>query len=147
MAGASWQLSTLPAVPEYWRCTPTEVVPFLRNPVSSTTSTPARVAQVLDHIAAQVVADQVRVPPGGGQQPLHPVRGALPGMLGQLSAILAAHVAQQPRQIRQHAPARLDAGEPTADPGVQRLQPGRPRLYFLNLCCRPIGVRHGPSPS
>ena len=34
-----WQLSTLPAVPEYWRCTPTEVVPFFRNPVSSTTST------------------------------------------------------------------------------------------------------------
>src|SRR5512132_2833823 len=35
----SWQLSTLPAVPEYCRCTPTEVVPFLRSPVSSTTST------------------------------------------------------------------------------------------------------------
>jgi hypothetical protein len=35
----SWQLSTLPAVPEYWRCTPTEVVPFFKNPVSSTTST------------------------------------------------------------------------------------------------------------
>jgi hypothetical protein len=25
----SWQLSTLPAVPESWRWTPTEVVPFL----------------------------------------------------------------------------------------------------------------------
>src|ERR1700676_1084157 len=29
-----------PAVPEYCRATPTECVPFLRNPVSSTTSTP-----------------------------------------------------------------------------------------------------------
>ena len=26
-------MSTLPAVPEYCRCTPTEVVPFLQNPV------------------------------------------------------------------------------------------------------------------
>ena len=26
-----------PAVPEYWRCTPTVAVPFLTSPVSSTT--------------------------------------------------------------------------------------------------------------
>jgi hypothetical protein len=31
----------LAAVPEYWRCTPTDVVPFLQKPVSSTTSTAA----------------------------------------------------------------------------------------------------------
>jgi hypothetical protein len=35
----SWQVSTLPAVPESWRCTPTEVVPFFKKPVSSATST------------------------------------------------------------------------------------------------------------
>jgi hypothetical protein len=101
---------------------------------------------VLHHIAAQVVADTVRVPPGGGQQPLHPIRGALPSVLGQLPAILAAHVANQPTQLRQYPPAGLGAGEPTADLGVQRLQPHRPRLYLLDLCCRPIGVRHGPRP-
>jgi hypothetical protein len=37
----SWQFSTRPAVPEYCRCTPADLVPFLRNPVSSTTSTPS----------------------------------------------------------------------------------------------------------
>jgi hypothetical protein len=30
---------------------------------------------------------------------------------------------------------------------VHRPQPRRPRLHFLDLHCRPIGVRHGPSPS
>src|SRR5438874_1963022 len=35
----TWQFSTRPAVPLYWRATPQDLVPFLRNPVSSTTST------------------------------------------------------------------------------------------------------------
>jgi hypothetical protein len=33
----TWQLATLPRVPEYWRATPTEAVPYLGKPVSSTT--------------------------------------------------------------------------------------------------------------
>src|SRR5215217_7240870 len=36
-----WQFSMRPAVPLYWRCTPTDLVPFFRNPVSSTINTPA----------------------------------------------------------------------------------------------------------
>jgi hypothetical protein len=32
----SWQLAVLPSVPEYWRCTPTEHLPSLGKPVSST---------------------------------------------------------------------------------------------------------------
>lgn len=35
-----WQFSTRPAVPEYWRCTPADLLPVLRKPVSSTISTP-----------------------------------------------------------------------------------------------------------
>ncbi|GAB2817384.1 hypothetical protein GCM10027073_56380 [Streptomyces chlorus] len=33
--------SVRPAVPEYWRCTPAEVVPFLTKPVSSMIRTPS----------------------------------------------------------------------------------------------------------
>jgi hypothetical protein len=33
----SWQLARLPSVPEDWRCTPTEQLPSLGKPVSSTT--------------------------------------------------------------------------------------------------------------
>src|ERR1700741_5399117 len=34
---ATWEFSTRPAVPLYWRCTPTLCTPFLTSPVSSTT--------------------------------------------------------------------------------------------------------------
>jgi hypothetical protein len=33
----SWQLAVLPSLPEYWPLTPTECVPCLGKPVSSTT--------------------------------------------------------------------------------------------------------------
>ena len=106
----------------------------------------ARVAQVLDYISAQVVADQIRVPVGGGQQPLHPIRGGLASVLGQLPAVLATHVAEQPAQIGEHAPAWLCAGEPTRDPGVQRPKPRRPPLDLLDSCL--VGLRHVlPPPS
>jgi hypothetical protein len=36
---ATWAFSIRPAVPVYWRCTPTECTPFFTSPVSSTTST------------------------------------------------------------------------------------------------------------
>jgi hypothetical protein len=78
----------------------------------------ARVAQVLDHLGARVVADQLRVPVGGGQQPLHPVGVG--------------------------SPARLGAAKPPRDPGVQALQPGRPRLDFLDVC-RLVGLQHRSS--
>ncbi len=55
----------------------------------------AGAAQALDHPGAQVIADQVGVPVGGGQQPLHAVGGALAGVLGQLPADLL-HVTQEP---------------------------------------------------
>jgi hypothetical protein len=102
---------------------------------------------VLQDVGAQVVADQVGIPVGGGQQPLHPIRGGLPGVLCQLPAAFSCHGAQQSAQIGQHPPAWLGPSKPWRDPGVHRLQPRRPRLHFLDLCCRPIGVRHGPSPS
>jgi hypothetical protein len=73
---------------------------------------------VLHDIAAQVVTDQIRVPVGGGHEPLHPIRGALADVLGQLPAVLATYVAQQPTQIGQHPPTRLRAHEPTRDPGA-----------------------------
>jgi hypothetical protein len=34
-----WQFSMRPAVPEYWRCTPQDFVPFFTKPVSSSTNT------------------------------------------------------------------------------------------------------------
>jgi hypothetical protein len=96
---------------------------------------------VLDHIGAQVVADQLGVPVGGGQQPLHAVWGPLTSMLGQLPAVLPRHVAQQAAQVGQHPPAWLGPGEPSHDAGVQGVQPGRPGVDFLNVCGL-VGLQH-----
>ena len=92
------------------------------------------VAQVLDHVAAQVVADQIRIPVGGGHEPLHAVWGALAGVLGQLPAVLARYVAEQAAQVGQRPLARLGADKPPCDPGVQGIQPSRPCLDFLDVC-------------
>jgi hypothetical protein len=99
---------------------------------------------VLDHVAAQVVADLVGVPVGGGQQSLHAVWGALAGVLGQLPAVLPCHLAEQAAQVGQSPSAWLGAGEPSRDPGVERLQPGRPGLDFFDVC-RLVGLQHGPT--
>jgi hypothetical protein len=43
----SWQLAVLPSVPEYCRCTPTEQLPSLGKPVSSTTHAVGESATVI----------------------------------------------------------------------------------------------------
>jgi hypothetical protein len=93
-----------------------------------------RVAQVLDDIVAQVVADPVGVPPGAVEQPLHAVGDQLAGLLGQPPAVLALDLAEQALQVAQGPPAGFDAAEPWADPLVQLDQPVGPHPgLFLGL--------------
>jgi hypothetical protein len=99
------------------------------------------IPQLLNDVVAQVVADAVGVPPGAVEQPLHPVRGHLTGLLSQPPAVLALELAQQPSQVSQRAPARLHPPEPPADALVQLDQPVRPHpcllLGLLELAARP----------
>jgi hypothetical protein len=52
----------LPAVPVYCRCALSDLVPFFRKPVSSTTKIAVGVPELLGHRAQQFVADGIRVP-------------------------------------------------------------------------------------
>ena len=61
------------------------------------------VAEVLHDVVAQVVADRVGVPVGVVEQPLHRIRGGVPGLLGQRPAVLPLGRRQQAPHIR---PAR-----------------------------------------
>jgi hypothetical protein len=99
---------------------------------------------MLDHIGAQVVTDKIRIPAGGGHEPLHAIRGALAGVLSQLPAVLPRHVAQQAAQVSQRTPTRLGADKPLRDPGMQGVQPCRPRLDFLDGCPL-VDLQHGSS--
>ena len=47
---------------------------------------------------AQVIADAISVPPGPGQEMLHPIRGGVPSMLSDRPAILAGQPGQRPPQ-------------------------------------------------
>jgi hypothetical protein len=100
----------------------------------------AGIAEVLDHVGPQVVADRVGVPPHPAEEVLHPVRRAVARRLGQLPAVLAPRGRQQPAQVRQQAPARLDPREPRREPLRQLVQALRPPLGFAH-------VRHARSSS
>jgi hypothetical protein len=71
---------------------------------------------VLDHIAAQLVADRISVPAGLVQQPLHPIGRELTSVLSQLPAVLAVDLAEQTLQVGQCPATRLRPSKPTSDP-------------------------------
>src|SRR5512132_4246671 len=90
----SWAFSTRPAVPVYWRWTPTVVVPFFRSPGLVDDQHRLEVAQVFGDIVADVITDRVVVPHRSAKQVLHPVRAGVAGVLSDRPAVLAWRVGQ-----------------------------------------------------
>ena len=128
-----------PAVPEYWRLTPADLSPFLRKPVSSSTSTAVGIAQVLDHVGAQIIAHGVGIPVHAGEEVLHAIGAGIAGGFRQMPAVLARERREQPLQIGPGASARFDAAEPGSNPGDEIIQLIGPAV---GLAC----VRHGSTP-
>jgi hypothetical protein len=96
---------------------------------------------------AQVIADTVGVPPGPGQQMLHPIRSRVPGVLGDRPAVLARQPGQQPQHERPRPPPRLNPAETRADPEHQLIQQPQPpgRVYAMASGHRKIiKGRHNP---
>ena len=75
---------------------------------------------------AQVIADAIGVPPGPGQEMLHPIRGGIPSMLGDRPAVLAGQGGQQARHERPRPAPRLDPAETRPDPGHQLIKQPHP---------------------
>jgi len=92
-------------------------------------------AQVLDHIVADVVADRVVVPHRPGEQVLHSVRAGIAGLLGDRPAVLARQVGQQPQHERPGPPSGLHPAKPTRDPAQQLLQAGLPPRRGCAVAC------------
>jgi hypothetical protein len=84
------------------------------------------VAQVLDHIVAEVIADPVVVPDRPTQQVLHPIGAGLPSVLGDRPTVLTRQVGQESEHERPGPPAWLHSAEPARDPAQQLLQPCLP---------------------
>jgi hypothetical protein len=94
-----------------------------------------RVAEVLDHIVTDVVADRVFIPHRSGEQVLHAVRVGVAGVLGDRPAVLAGQIGQQPDHERPGAPAWLDPSEPARDPAQQRVKAGSPAGRVYAVAC------------
>jgi hypothetical protein len=77
---------------------------------------------MLDHVAAQVVADRLVVPGGPGQQVLHPIRGGLTGVLGNGPTVRPRQPRQQPEHEGPGPPPRLYPREPGPDPAHQLIE-------------------------
>jgi hypothetical protein len=74
------------------------------------------VAEVVDHIAAQVVPDRVGDPLRPRQQMLQPVRGRRSAVLGDRPTVLPIQTRHQALHQTSRVPKRLKAGEPRPDP-------------------------------
>jgi hypothetical protein len=101
---------------------------------------PVRVAELGQHIVADVVTHRVGVPHRRPQQPLHRIRRGVPGLLGQPPAVLALHGRQQPEHEIPRRTPRLDPRESARD-ARHRLIEHRPpagRIYAVASGHRPI---------
>jgi hypothetical protein len=94
---------------------------------------PVRLAQLLHHIGADVIADPVHVPVRAAQQPLHAIGTDLAGPFRQRPAVLPLQPCDQPGHILPHAGPRLGTAEPARDPLVQLVRPGRDKIHHHAL--------------
>lgn len=88
------QYSIRLAVPEYCRAASADFTPFFKKPVCMIST--IRVAQMLEQIVPQIVTHRVDVRVRPSQQPLHPVRRNVSGLLCQGPAVLATQPATSP---------------------------------------------------
>lgn len=74
-------------------------------------------AEVADGVGAQVVTDGIGVPAGVAQQALHRPGPGVTGLFGQLPAVLALDIRQQPEQTGAGGGSRLNSAELSRNPG------------------------------
>jgi hypothetical protein len=77
------------------------------------------VAQLLKHVAAQVVTYQISIPDGTGEETLHPIRGGFSCVFGQLPPIFALDVTEQALQIAERPASGFLPGKARGNPGMQ----------------------------
>src|SRR5829696_727240 len=112
---------------------------------SSRSSLPPRrsriqtIAEMLDHIGAQIIAHGVGIPVHAREKVLHAIGASIAGGFGQMPAVLALERGEQALQIGPGASARLDATEAGSNPGAEIIQLIGPTI---NIAC----VRHGSTP-
>jgi transposase len=93
---------------------------------------PTPVAQVLDHVGAQVLTHGARIPAGRGNEALHPVGRGLARPFGELPAIAPLGAWEHRLEVGARPASRLRSAEVGRNPRMKRIELARP-------------ARHGPS--
>ena len=93
------------------------------------------IAEMVDHIGAQIIAHPVGVPLRPRQQMLQPVRAGVTTALGQRPTVLAVDIRHQPQHQRARVPQRLAPGESRRDP-IQHLIKAPPPLIDVYAMSR-----------
>ena len=144
-------LDARPAVPEYCRCTPADLVPFLTSPVPSSAST-APGSPGCSTTYVRGCRARVRVPAHPAREVPHPVRRAV--ARGSRRPSLRPAGAGRPRAVGRRPPARPGPPEPRREPSRQPVQAARPPLGLAHVrqarpsarAARPNCGREAPRP-
>jgi len=112
--GMTWGVLGLPGRAAVLRGNSDRLDPLLDHLGVVSDQHPVLAAQIVHHVVAYLIAQHVGVPARPAQQPLQPVRRAVPDVIGQLPGVLASHIGQQPaHQVGEGGP-RFGAGEQRA---------------------------------
>ena len=92
------------------------------------------IAQMLDRVAPEIIADPIGVPARARQKLLHPVRRPITGCLGKLPAVLPFQRRHQTAKIGQGPTTRFRTQKMPAKPAAEVIQIPRPTLDLETLC-------------
>ena len=102
------------------------------------------IAEMVDDVVPEVIADALGVPGGGVQETLHPMRPGLADRLCELPPVLALDALQQAGQVAPRPLPRFGARKAVSDPRVQLL-PGL-RAPLDRAQSESAGPFHDPLP-
>jgi hypothetical protein len=96
-----------------------------------------RITEMVQHIAAQIITDSVRVPAVEVQQPLHPVRAQITRLLGDGPGVLPLRTREQSQHIQPASTPRVRLREPPSDQRERLIKPGLPAgQAIIDYCPR-----------
>ena len=111
---------------------------FLEKPRLINHERGLRIAQMLDHIGAQILPDSLRIPHGTPQQMLHAIGRRIAVDFRQLPAVFTLHGAEQAPDRGPGAVTSVTAGKVGHEPSFHLGQPEGPCTHRLQ---RQVGWR------
>jgi hypothetical protein len=96
-----------------------------------------RITEMVQHIAAQIITDSVRVPAVDAQQPLHPLRAQITRLLGDGPRVLPLRTREQSQHIQPASTPRVGLREPPSHQREHLIKPGLPAgQAIIDYCPR-----------